>query len=75
MVSAYLVKLTTETVRDRFYFNNFRSLVESRKGIKEVLVEFEDEIELKLSHPWSKLTLLVVIAGEAGRNEAVLHCG
>ena len=35
MVSTYLVELTTETVRDRFYFNNIRSLVESRKGIKK----------------------------------------
>ena len=62
MVSGYLVKLTTEAVLNGFDFNNIRSLVESRRGIKEVLVEFENESEL--TQPWSKLTLLVVIAGE-----------
>ena len=63
-ISEYLVKLPTETMKDRIDCNCIRSLMESRKGIKEVLVKFEDEIERELSFAWSKLTLLVVIAGE-----------
>ena len=32
--------------------------------MEKVLVDFEEETERELSDPWSKLTLLVVIAGE-----------
>jgi len=39
-------------------------LLEPKKGIRKVLVEFEGEIKRELSDPWSKLTFLVVIAGE-----------
>ena len=41
------------------------SLVESTKKIRKVLVAFEKEVERELMDPWSRLTLLVVIAGES----------
>lgn len=64
-VAGYLVTLMTKIVQDRVDVSNaVRSLVEPRKGIRNVLVAFEEEIERELSDPWSKLTLLVVIAGE-----------
>ena len=64
-VAGYLVTLMTKLVQDRVDVSNaVRSLVEPRKGIRNVLVEFEEEIERELSDPWSKLTFLVVIAGE-----------
>ena len=60
--AAYLL---TETVRDEFDITNVRSLVGSGKSIKTVLNEFEEEIDRsELSSPWSKLTMLIVIAGE-----------
>ncbi|XP_068721604.1 uncharacterized protein [Montipora capricornis] len=40
------------------------SLVDSTKNIRKVLVAFEKEVERELRDPWSRLTLLVVIAGE-----------
>ena len=63
-VAGYLVKITTEIVGERFDISNFRSLMESRRSIKKVLVDFEEEIERELLDTRSKLTLLVVIAGE-----------
>lgn len=57
--------LLMETVRDGFDITNVRSLVESSKSIKKVLNDFEEEIgRSELSSPWSKLTMLIVIAGE-----------
>ena len=64
-VAGCLVILMTKIVQERVDVSNaVRSLVESGKNIRKVLVEFEEEIERELSDPWSKLTLLVVIAGE-----------
>lgn len=70
LVAGYLVKLTMEPiVRDWFDVSNITSLTD----IKEVLDDFEEVSERELSTEWSKLTLLVVIAGEiiaeALRNE------
>ena len=59
--AACLVKIMTGGIaRD----NNIASLMEPRKSIKEVLGDFEEEIEHRRLDPWNKLTLLVVIAGE-----------
>ena len=59
--AAYL----TETVRDGFDITIIRSLVESGENIKKILNEFEDEMyRSECSSPWSKLTMLIVIAGE-----------
>ena len=64
-VAGYLVTLMTKIVQDCVDVSSaVRSLVGPRKGIRNVLVEFENEIERELSDPWSKLTFLVVIAGE-----------
>ena len=64
-MAGYLAIVMTEMARDRFDVGNAVSLlVEPRKGIRKVLVDFEEEIKCELSDPWSKLTSLVVIAGE-----------
>ena len=60
--AAYLL---TETIPDGFDITNIRSLLGSIKSIKKVLNEFEEEIDRsELSCPWSKLTMLIAIAGE-----------
>ena len=60
--AAYLLM---ETVQDGFDITNVRSLVGSGKNIKKVLNEFEEEIDRsEFSFPWSKLAMLIVIAGE-----------
>ena len=65
VVAEYLVKITTDLFRDtRFDKYNLTSLMESGRSVRQVLIDFEVEIERRLSDPWSKLTLLVVIAGE-----------
>lgn len=64
-MAGYLAIVMTEMARDRFDVSNADSLlVEPRKGIRKVLVDFEEEIKRELSDPWSKLTSLVVITGE-----------
>ena len=64
-VQSKAAHLLTETFGDGFDITNIRSLVESGKSIKKVLNEFEEEIDRsKFSSPWSKLTMLIVIAGE-----------
>ena len=64
-VQSTAAHLFTETVRDGFDITNIRSLVGSGKSIKKVLNEFEDEIDRsEFSSPWSKLTMLIAIAGE-----------
>ena len=47
-----------------FDVSNLGSLMESRKSFGKVLLGFGDEIERELSDPWSRMTLLVIIAGE-----------
>ena len=66
LVARCLVNLMTEIAGDRFDVSNVRSLMmEPRtKSITKLLIDFEKEIECKMSDPWSKLTCLVVIAGE-----------
>lgn len=65
VLAEYLVKITTDLFRDtRFDKQSLTSLMESRKSVTKVLNNFEVEIERRLSDPWSKLTLLVIIAGE-----------
>lgn len=64
-IAGYLAIIMTEKAQERFDVGNtVRSLLEPKKGIRKVLVEFEGEIKRELSDPWSKLTFLVVIAGE-----------
>lgn len=65
-LSECLVKvIAMETTPGRFDdLSDIRSSLESTEGIKRVLSEFEKEIEAELSHRWSKLTLLVIIAAE-----------
>ena len=65
VLAEYLVKITTDLFRDtRFDKQSLTSLMESGKSVTKVLNNFEVEIERRLSNPWSKLTLLVVISGE-----------
>ena len=61
LLAEYLVKITTDT---RFDKQSLTSLMESGKSVTKVLKNFEEEIDRRLSDPWSQLTLLVVIAGE-----------
>lgn len=65
-MAGYLaIVMTTQMARDRFDVSNAGSLLmEPRKGIRKIIVDFEEEIKRGLSDPWSKLTSLVVIAGE-----------
>lgn len=64
-VAGYLVKVMTEMVQDRFDVSNaVRSLLESSKSVRKVLVDFEEEIEHEPTDAWSKLTSLVAISGE-----------
>jgi len=63
-VAGYLLNITTEILRDRFDVSNLGSLMESRKSFGKVLLGFGDEIKRELSDPWSRMTLLVIIAGE-----------
>ena len=39
-------------------------MVETREDIENLMLEFEDISDQKLSESWSKLTLLTVISGE-----------
>ena len=61
LVAGRLVKATTEEIDQAAV----RSLMESRENIQEVLNGFEEEIERELEDPRDKLTLLVIITGEA----------
>lgn len=64
-LAEYLVKITTDLFRDtRFDKQSLTSLMASGKSVIKVLKNFEEEIDRRLSDPWSQLTLLVVIAGE-----------
>lgn len=64
-LSECLVKVVAmETTPGRFDLSDIRSSLESTEGIKRVLAEFDKEIEAELSHRWSRLTLLVIIAAE-----------
>ena len=48
-----------------FLGSKVRSLMKSRKNLQEVLFDFEKQIEKRqFANPRSKLTFLVVIAGE-----------
>lgn len=62
----HLLIYTTEIARDIFDTTNLTSFVESTQSMKKTLAEFEEEINRRsgLSSPWSKLTMLIVIAGE-----------
>ena len=61
LVAGRLVKATTERGIDQAV----RSLMQSGENIQEVLNGFEEEIEREVSDPWKKLSLVVVITGEA----------
>ena len=68
-VAGYLLKITREEFEDGFdVTEKVRSLLgESREDIKNLMLEFNQEIlefDQELSDPWSKLTLLIVISGE-----------
>lgn len=64
-VQSTATSLLMETVRDGFDITNIRSLVGSGQSIKKVLNEFEEEIDRsEFSSPWSKLAMLIAIAGE-----------
>ena len=61
LLAKHLVKVT----KGIFPGSKVRSLVKSRKNVREVLFDFEEQIVKKqFINPWSKLTFLVVIAGE-----------
>ena len=60
-LAKHLVKVT----KGIFPGSKVRSLMKSRKNVREVLFDFEEQIEKKQSvNAWSKLTFLVLIAGE-----------
>lgn len=65
-VGKYLEYIVAEVVRSNKVevANAVGSLMQSRLGIRKALANCEEEIEVEMSDPWSKLTLLVVIAGE-----------
>ena len=61
----HLVKVTKNIFTDGLNNSKVRSLMKSRKNVREVLSDFEEQIVKKqVVNPWSKLTFLVVIAGE-----------
>lgn len=61
----HLVKVTTEIFTDGLTNSKVRSLMKSRKNVREVLSDFEKQmVKKQVVNPWSKLTFLVVIAGE-----------
>ena len=65
-VAGYLTKLT-DKVRDRVDITNIISSVKSSKDIRNVLVEFEEEMDCrkeKFSWDPDEFMMLVVIAGE-----------
>ena len=62
LLAKHLVKVLTKGI---FPGSKVRSLMKSRKIVQEVLFDFEEQIEKRqFANPWSKLTFLVVIAGE-----------
>lgn len=58
-VADILVMLTTDDAGIAV-----ESFVESTKNLKKVLIASEEVVERELTDPWSRLTLLIVIAGE-----------
>ena len=62
-VGRCLLDLMTAIVREGFDVNIVRSLTEPA-GMRKVLLDWEKEIESELSHPWDRVTTLVLIAGE-----------
>ena len=65
LLAKHLVKVTTGIFTDGLNGSKVRSLMKSRKNVQEMLLDFEEQIEKKqFVNPWSKLTFLVVIAGE-----------
>ena len=64
-VTGYLLIIMTNIERHGFDVSKeVRSLVETREDIENLMLEFEDISDQKLSESWSKLTLLTVISGE-----------
>ena len=64
-VTGYLLIIMTNIERHGFDISKeVRSLVETREDIENLMLEFEDISDQKLSESWSKLTLLTVISGE-----------
>lgn len=67
-VADILVILTTHIAgeHDKTYDAGIavESLVKSTKSLRKVLIAFEEVVVRELMDPWSRLTLLIVIAGE-----------
>lgn len=61
-VARCLLDLMTAMVREGFDVNIVRSLTEP--GMRKVLLDWEKAVESELSHPWDRVTTLVLIAGE-----------
>ena len=61
-VARCLLDLMTAVVREGFDVNIVRSLTEP--GMKKVLLDWERAIDSELSHPWDRVTTLVLVAGE-----------
>ena len=65
LLAKHLVNVTKEIFTDGLNNSKVRSLMKSRKNAREVLFDFEEQIEKKqVVNLWNKLTFLVVIAGE-----------
>ena len=65
-VAGYLLMITKEVFQDGFDVSErVRSLLEeSREDIKNLMLVLKEKCDQKLSDPWSKLTLCIVISGE-----------
>ena len=65
-VAGYLLQIIREVFQDGFDISErVRSLlVESREDIKNLMLVLKEKCDQKLSDPWSKLTLCIVISGE-----------
>ena len=64
LLARNLMEVTTGVFTDGFETSKVRSLMESKENVRELMFDFEEKIEKKTLNAWSKLTLLVVIAGE-----------
>ena len=65
LFAKHLVKETTEIFTDGLNNSKVRSLMKSRKNVREVLFSFEEQmVKKQVVNPWIQLTFLVVIAGE-----------
>jgi len=65
LFAKHLAKETTEIFTDGLNNSKVRSLMKSRKNVREALFDFEEQmVKKQVVNPWIQLIFLVVIAGE-----------